>query len=126
MGVQSTDLVPKRVDALYRPQLSGNGVEGSRCSACQYAVAPPTPRCPACGEPSVSVAFGVVGTVWGSTVVHIPVGDRPPPFGLAYVDLDDGPRVLVGTAAACVFPVGQRVRLEIEAGDLVAIESPPE
>lgn len=42
--------------------------------------------------------FGPSGTVWSSTVVRVPVPGRTPPYGLAYVDLDNGPRVLAHVA----------------------------
>jgi uncharacterized OB-fold protein len=35
-----------------------------------------------------------VGTVWASTVLHVELPGRTPPYALAYVDLADGPRVL--------------------------------
>lgn len=38
--------------------------------------------------------FGPNGTVFSSTVLRIPVPGRTPPFTLAYVDVDDGPRIL--------------------------------
>ena len=38
--------------------------------------------------------FGPGGTVFSSTVLRIPVPGRTPPFTLAYVDVDDGPRIL--------------------------------
>jgi len=38
--------------------------------------------------------FGPGATVFSSTVLRIPVPDRTPPFTLAYVDVDDGPRIL--------------------------------
>ncbi len=57
------------------------------------AVSPP--RCPVCGGDSMSAAaFGPQGTVFSSTVLRIPVPGRTPPFTLAYVDVDDGPRIL--------------------------------
>ena len=56
--------------------------------------------------------FGPGGTVWSSTVVRIPVAGREPPVALAYVDLDDGPRVLVHAPLAPDAPaVGSRVVL---------------
>ncbi len=39
-------------------------------------------------------AFGPKGTVFSSTVLRVPVPGRTPPFTLAYVDMDDGPRIL--------------------------------
>ena len=38
--------------------------------------------------------FGPKGTVFSSTVLRIPVPGRTPPFAMAYVDVDDGPRIL--------------------------------
>jgi hypothetical protein len=65
--------------------------------------------------------FAATGTVWSSTVVAIPVGERRPPFGLAYLDLDDGPRVLVHLAEPQVLRAGTRVRITgTDRGDLVA------
>ena len=53
------------------------------------------PRCPVCGSSAMAAAtFGQGGTVFSSTVLRIPVPGRTPPFTLAYVDVDDGPRVL--------------------------------
>lgn len=67
--------------------------------------------------------FGPSGTVWSSTVVRIPVQDRQPPYVVAYVDIDDGPRVLAGVAALTDMAAprpGSRVRLvEPTGGDLM-------
>lgn len=93
------------------PRLSGRGVEGSRCTSCGYAAAPPCPRCPACGGPSETSFFPASGTVWASTLLHIGVGDRTPPFAFAYVDLDGGPRVLAPLDAPAVLDPGTRVAL---------------
>lgn len=104
----------------------GAAVVGVRCTACDYPVAFSRPACPVCSGPVVEQRFGSAGTVFASTVVRIPVGTRVPPYGLAYVDLDDGPRVLAATAvgpdgATVAVPVGARVRLVGvgEAGDPV-------
>jgi len=35
-----------------------------------------------------------MGTVFSATVVRVAVPGRTPPYALAYVDLDDGPRIL--------------------------------
>jgi uncharacterized OB-fold protein len=59
--------------------------------------------------------------VWSATVVRIPVPGRTPPFALAYVDLDDGPRVLAHVPGAQAAPaVGARARLvaPTDSGDL--------
>ena len=108
-----------------RPRIVGTGaaarLEGVRCSACGTAFAFARPRCPACAGPVAAASFGPGGTVWSATVVRIPVPGRTPPYGLAYVDLDDGPRILAHTrgsgagagagAAAAPLPIGSRVAL---------------
>lgn len=51
--------------------------------------------------------------MWSATVLRVPLPGRTPPTVLAYVDLDDGPRVLVhlrGRAHDERLPVGRRVR----------------
>jgi|GEM_PF-1206256 len=105
-----------------RPRFSDGAVHGSRCTACRY----PSPQqglpwCPVCHAPVEPARFAPTGRVWSSTVVAIPVTTRRPPFGLAYVDLDDGPRVLAHLAEPTVLPAGTRVYIAgTDHGDLVA------
>jgi hypothetical protein len=89
------------------------GVRGVRCTACGYPAADPFPRCPLCGAEMCDAVFGPTGTVWSSTVIRVPIPGRTPPYGVAYVDLDDGPRITVHTGAdtAQAVPVGTRVRI---------------
>jgi uncharacterized OB-fold protein len=72
------------------------------------------PWCPICHSSLCGQWYGPGGTVWASTVVRVPVGDYPPPRLVAYVDLDDGPRILcqveTDTGAVPVVP-GTRVQL---------------
>lgn len=107
-----------------RPVFAGDAVLGTRCSACRYPSSQrDLPWCPACYGPMVAERFATTGPVWSATVVEIPVGTRKPPFGLAYVDLDDGPRVLVHLAEPAVLGLGSRVRITgTDDGDLVATE----
>jgi uncharacterized OB-fold protein len=105
-----------------RPE-GGGLVEGRRCTACGEVAAFAWPACPACGGPVEPARFGPEGTVWSATVVRIPVPGRTPPYGLAYVDLDGGPRVLAHTGGPV--PIGARVRLvpgEGDDGDDVRVE----
>ncbi len=56
--------------------------------------------------------------------MHLPVGDHKPPFALAYVDLDDGPRILAhlepperiapGTRVAVTGAPGGNLTVEVE------------
>jgi acetyl-CoA acetyltransferase/uncharacterized OB-fold protein len=94
-----------------RPLVEGGRIVGSRCTGCAYPAAPTTRRCVRCGGPQARGVFGPDGTAWASTVIRIPVGDREPPYGLALVDLDDGPRILAHLDRPEAVPPGARVRL---------------
>ena len=97
-------------------------VLGVRCTACRYPAAQQgIPWCPVCYAPVEPARFAGSGAVWSSTVVAIRVGERRAPFGLAYLDLDDGPRVLVHLAVPAVQRPGTRLRITgTDRGDLVA------
>jgi hypothetical protein len=49
--------------------------------------------------------------VWSTTRIHIAHGERTAPYTLAYVDLDDGPRVLAHVVTGPV-AIGDPVRLQ--------------
>lgn len=93
---------------------------GATCPSCSYVVAGESPRCPACGTRTEPARFAGNGRVWSATTVHVSVQGRQIPYTLAYVDLDDGPRVLVHLPSRP--PVGARVRLvgTTASGDLQA------
>lgn len=69
-------------------------LDGGRCDACGYPTTAVLPRCPECGGTSVPARFGPGGTVFSATVLRVGVPGRTPPYGLAYVDVDGGPRIL--------------------------------
>lgn len=104
-----------------RPVLADGRVAGVRCVECRY----PSPQggqpwCPVCYSKLDIASFEPTGTVWSSSTVGIPVGNRRPPFALAYVDLDDGPRVLAHLATGGSVPIGTRVAITgVDDGDLV-------
>ncbi|WP_420637970.1 Zn-ribbon domain-containing OB-fold protein [Candidatus Poriferisocius sp.] len=112
-----TTTPPERTGADPRPELAVRDdavvLVGSRCHRCGHPMATSPPRCPVCGHEVMAPAdFGPAATVFSSTVLRIPVPGRPPPFTLAYVDVDDGPRILAhvhGPDEALV--PGCRVRL---------------
>lgn len=85
---------------------------GARCTSCGYRMLVHPPRCARCFGTMADATFPASGTVWSSTVVRIPVPGRTPPYALAYVDIDDGPRVLAHIVGADDRPaVGSRVVL---------------
>jgi uncharacterized OB-fold protein len=101
---------------------------GGRCSQCAYPTLDRLLRCPECGGSIVEASFGPGGTVFSSTTIHIAVPGRRPPYTLAYVDLDEGPRILVDVVAGQGVPLrpGQRVRLSgvTDRGDPVVVVDP--
>ncbi|MGV0834398.1 Zn-ribbon domain-containing OB-fold protein [Mycolicibacterium thermoresistibile] len=121
----AAESVTERPDPRAQVQISDAGpvIVGVRCRACRYPAAGPAPRCPVCHSAVEDATFVAAGTVWSSTVVRVPVPGREPPVGLAYVDLDDGPRILVHlTGRANPVPVGSRVRVcgHTPSGDVQA------
>ena len=96
-----------------RPSIVREGsdflLDGGRCRA-GHSLLRAFPRCPRCGAEVEPHRFGPTGEVWSFTTVHIKGGEEDePPFTLAYVDLDEGPRALL---RVCGEPsVGARVRL---------------
>ncbi len=108
-----------------RPRLAeaANGIRlaGWRCGDCGYPVAVAGPWCPRCRGGLVAAAFGPEGTAWASTVVRVPLPGREPPWGMVYVDLADGPRVLGHLESARSVPVGTTMELAglSASGDLI-------
>jgi uncharacterized OB-fold protein len=110
-----------------RPRVTEGLLAGARCAPCGHPSAVALPRCPRCGGAMRPEHFGPEGTVWATTTIHVtPRGDRAVPYTLAYVDVDDGPRLLVHVEDASVADgfvaapaVGQRARLSAptSAGD---------
>ena len=89
------------------------------CDTCSRHFFYPRERCPLCGAPGAGLrpAAGT-GTVYSATVTRRGIGAFADvgPYVLAYVELDEGPRVLtniVGVAPESV-RVGQRVRVAFD------------
>ncbi|WP_121062566.1 Zn-ribbon domain-containing OB-fold protein [Chachezhania antarctica] len=66
-----------------------------RCTACQQTYFPPRPFCPECGSRSVAVytASGN-GTLYSYIINNIGAPGREPPFAVAIVELEEGPRLM--------------------------------
>lgn len=121
--------LPEQADPRPRVVVDATGVArvaGSRCEACRYPLAVEAPWCPLCRGSLGDDAFGPGGVVWAHTTLHISVAGREPGYTLAYVDLDDGPRILAHVEVDRGKPsVGCRVRVAgttAEGDPLVAIE----
>ena len=66
-----------------------------KCSACNHVYFPPRPFCPQCASPDVSV-FRASGraTLHSYVIHHRPVPGFTPPYAIAVVELDEGPRMM--------------------------------
>lgn len=80
------------------------------CTACGAHQFYPRPFCLACEGTSLEwVDAGGGGTIYSITTVRMPVTDElPPPYLLALVDLDEGPRLLTNIEAETA-GIGDRV-----------------
>lgn len=72
------------------------GLIGSQCAGCGTRVFPSRDFCPACdsGQAPEGITLSGHGSVFSYTVVRQAPGGRPTPYVLAYVDLDEGVRVM--------------------------------
>ena len=66
-----------------------------RCNSCRKVYFPPRPFCPHCASREVSVfrASGK-GRLYSYVIHHRPVPGFTPPYAIAVVELDEGPRLM--------------------------------
>ena len=66
-----------------------------RCNACDHAYFPPRPFCPECSSRDVAVfkASGK-GTLYSYVINHLKSPGYEPPFAIAVVELEEGPRMM--------------------------------
>jgi len=65
------------------------------CSACDNTYFPPRPFCPKCGSKDVSIIKSSgKGTLYSYVINHLPTPGFTPPFAIAVVELDEGPRLM--------------------------------
>ena len=66
-----------------------------RCDDCRHPYFPPRPFCPACGSRAVSV-FNASGRakLHSYVIHHRPVPGFTPPYAIAVVELEEGPKMM--------------------------------
>ena len=66
-----------------------------RCKSCDQAYFPPRPFCPECSSRDVEVfkASGK-GTLYSYVINHLKSPGYEPPFAIAVVELEEGPRLM--------------------------------
>lgn len=112
------------VDPRPAAEVTGAGVAiaGWRCEVCRYPITQLTLRCPLCRGTMRETIFEPRGEVFASTCLRVRVPGYKPPFAVAYLTLDDGPRVLTHTAGDVPLCPGTRAMVTSvsDEGDLVA------
>lgn len=117
MTETSAALPPLREGLL---QLEPPRLLGSACASCGTRLFPARTFCPACkaGAGLAQVALSPLGTVHSWTIVRQAPAGRPTPYTLAYVDLDDGVRLLAQVDHPGREPaIGMRVALALAPVD---------
>jgi len=91
-----------------------------RCNSCHKVYFPPRPFCPACASRDVGVfkASGK-GRLYSYVIHHRPVPGVTPPYAIAVVELDEGPRMMTNIVDCDLDAVriGQSVRLVFKPSD---------
>ena len=72
-----------------------------RCDACLHVYFPPRPFCPRCAHRRVTV-FRASGraTLYSYVIHHRPVPGFEPPYSIAVVELEEGPRMMTNVVNA--------------------------
>lgn len=90
---------------------------GTRCPECNQSFFPPKKVCPSCFVACEErVKMGRRGSVFSYTVVRTAVQGIEAPYVLAFVDLDEGPRIFTQLAEKDVD------HIQVRKGDAVELE----
>ncbi|MFF9040604.1 Zn-ribbon domain-containing OB-fold protein [Streptomyces sp. NPDC014892] len=66
-----------------------------RCLACDVPYFPPRPFCPRCGGRDVEIVVASGRATLASYVIsHLPAPGFDPPYAIALIELEEGPRML--------------------------------
>jgi uncharacterized OB-fold protein len=87
-----------------------------RCGDCDKAYFPPRPFCPACGSRSVGVfkASGR-GFLYSFVIHHRPAPGFTPPYSIAVVELEEGPRLMTNIVGVPQTPEALRLDMKVRA-----------
>ncbi|WP_033295446.1 Zn-ribbon domain-containing OB-fold protein [Amycolatopsis jejuensis] len=90
-----TDLLDPTTDPYWSAAAEGK-LAVQRCGSCGRHQLYPRPFCIGCTSADLAwVEASGSGTVYSCVTVHLPVHDElPPPYTVALVELDEGPRLL--------------------------------
>ncbi len=86
-----------------------------RCAACSHTYFPPRPFCPKCASREVSV-FRASGraTLYSYVIHHRPVPGFTPPYAIAVVELEEGPRLMSNIVETSQTPEALQLDMPLE------------
>ena len=86
-----------------------------RCDECRRAYFPPRPFCPKCGSRKVSI-FKASGhaKLYSYVIHHRPTPGFTPPYSIAVVELDEGPRMLTNIVGCAQTPDALKLDMPVE------------
>lgn len=86
-----------------------------RCDACRHVYFPPRPFCPRCASRAVSIvrASGRA-TLYSYVIHHRPVPGFEPPYAIAVVTLEEGPRMMTNIVECPQTPEALQLDMPVE------------
>jgi uncharacterized OB-fold protein len=86
-----------------------------RCNSCAKTYFPPRPFCPSCGcrDISIVVASGK-GFLYSYNIHHRPAPGFTPPYVIAVVELDEGPRMMTNIVECPQTPEALQLDMRLE------------
>jgi uncharacterized OB-fold protein len=86
-----------------------------RCEACAHTYFPPRPFCPDCGSRQVAIlqASGK-GRLFSYVIHHRPVPGFTPPYSIAVVELEEGPRLMTNIVNCPQTPEALALDMQVE------------
>ena len=86
-----------------------------RCTDCDHNYFPPRPFCPKCGSRDVEVfkASGK-GILYSYVIHHRPVPGFKPPYAIAVVELEEGPRMMTNIIGCPQTPEALQLDMAVE------------
>jgi uncharacterized OB-fold protein len=86
-----------------------------RCDACAHVYFPPRPFCPKCAGRAVSwFAASGRGILYSYVIHHRPVPGFTPPYSIAVVQLDEGPRMMTNIVDCPQTPEALQLDMRVE------------
>ena len=88
-----------------------------RCRSCEKAYFPPRPFCPKCasGDTEVFRASGRA-TLYSYVIHHRPMPGFEPPYAIAVVTLEEGPRMMTNVVGVPQTPEALELDMPLEVG----------